>query len=66
MRWGKNECDFSKVHGKTRTKHSVFLWLPKTISTETRWLERACWEEEFRIDAAGWLPNCWIDLKNCD
>lgn len=27
-----------------------FLWFPKTIGCETRWLETATWEEE-------WIPN---------
>lgn len=27
-----------------------FLWLPKTIDLETRWLERACWTERYVVE----------------
>lgn len=31
-----------------RRQRSGFLWLPKRIGNEIRWLERACWIEEWQ------------------
>jgi hypothetical protein len=36
-----------------------FLWLPKTIENQRRWLERAKWVEEY--DMVHWVPVCWVD-----
>lgn len=41
MRWGKEQ----KV-GDIRHRDG-FLWLPKRIGDEWRWLEWAAWKEEF-------------------
>lgn len=43
MRWTSQGPEV----GNTRTKFR-FLFLPKTIGGETRWLEWAKWTEEFR------------------
>lgn len=42
--------------GEIRTV-SAFLWLPKTIGDETRFLERARWTEKY-------YPGMW--LTTCD
>lgn len=36
-----------------------FLLFPKTIWYETRWLERAAWEQRF-------IFGCWCDIKWVD
>ena len=53
--------------GTTRTR-TKFLWWPKRIWNETRWLERATWREEYlKIWDGGdwyyeeWRKNEWID-----
>lgn len=50
-------------------KHSVgqersvtrFLWLPKTIGFETRWLETASWRESYIANIDG--PNFWEPIE---
>lgn len=39
MRWVEHQVGDKRIS-------SGFLWLPKTIGDETRWLEKATWEEE--------------------
>ena len=52
MRWIRPE------HGATR-RNTRFLWLRLTIGQETRWLERATWEE------AWWDPGqMWLEAEN--
>jgi hypothetical protein len=52
--------------GDTREVRA-FLWLPKRINGETRWLERAVWEESYiRLLMSdwvfiGWRANRWLD-----
>jgi hypothetical protein len=55
--------------GETRVR-SGFLWLPMTIDRETRWLERATWEErvsyygprgQCNVTSFQWNPDKWID-----
>lgn len=52
--------------GDTR-RFSRFLWFPKTIGRETRWLERAEWEElycegryVYAIPLREWWPSHWV------
>ena len=45
MRWVENQIGDRRVS-------SGFLWLSTTIDGDTRWLESATWEEEYR---EGWL-----------
>lgn len=40
MRWVEHQIGDKRVS-------SGFLWLPKTIDGETRWLEKATWKEEY-------------------
>lgn len=40
MKWANPQ------HGDTRVRKG-FLWFPRTIGRETRWLEKAVWEEHF-------------------
>jgi hypothetical protein len=58
--------------GETRKK-CKFLWFPKTIGKETRWLELALWEEEYKNHYGynqyqkamcafeTWTPTKWIE-----
>lgn len=41
-----------------------FLWFPKTIGCETRWLETATWEEEWIQGPIiyGWDPTRFVPL----
>ena len=41
-----------------------FLWFPKNIFGETRWLENATYIEIFAICSGGykyWTPQRWVD-----
>lgn len=42
-----------------------FLLLPKTIGCQTRWLERASWEQVWNCDVLGtyWKDSKWSDNK---
>lgn len=52
--------------GDTRER-SGFLFFPKTINYETRWLEWARWEQERRDSFNGyWLDTYWIDKEWSD
>jgi hypothetical protein len=56
--------------GDTRTV-TAFLWWPKRIGTESRWLERTSWTERARsceivgepatIGLWDWLPLGWVN-----
>lgn len=58
--------DQRKLRQQTRKKKS-FLWLPMTIDKETRWFERAQWEEyyhaysELNRDMNYWRAYKWIN-----
>jgi hypothetical protein len=63
MRWVKPE------YGDTRDREG-FLFLPKRIGLETRWLEKASWEEEYykNYTECGyrygtWEPTRWLNGK---
>lgn len=63
MRWGVNKLK----NGEVRESNG-FLFLPKKINGETRWLEFARWKEmvNFRYDTSGavrfhWQAFSWID-----
>lgn len=41
-----------------------FLWTPKLIGGEIRWLETATWEQIWKVDFNGcgrWVIRKWID-----
>ena len=46
---------------RTRTE---FLWWPKRICYETRWLERASWREEYikMWDGLDWHYGGWTSI----
>jgi hypothetical protein len=46
----------------TRRTVSRFLWAPLTINGETRWLERASWDEVWQYYYAGyyWAKQVWV------
>lgn len=49
--------------GETRIK-SKFLFLPKKINNQWRWLEKATWEEVFgykKYDFKSWSANKWLN-----
>ena len=57
MRWVR------PTDGAVRYK-TAFLWYPKTIGVETRWLERARWRECFKVDSFGgarWREDAWLE-----
>ena len=55
--------------GETRTK-SGFLFFPKTIGLETRWLENATWKDRYisyvtleeygPVESFGWDAESWV------
>ena len=61
----RTQVKFGSWIGKRRFTDG-FLWLPKIINGQLRWLEWACWLEECRLKintANGplfnWVPLCW-------
>jgi hypothetical protein len=43
---------------------SAFLWTPKLIGDEKRWLETATWEQIWKVDNDGsgrWVIRKWVD-----
>lgn len=70
MRWRKTQKAYP-VFRTTRVRCG-FLWWPKTIRSETRWLEWTCWREEWSdcLLAPGvgvWEPTHWmISERNKD
>ena len=46
MRWKKKQI-YKPTVGDIRSI-SKFLWLPKTLDEETRWLERVVYSQEYR------------------
>ena len=68
MRW--KDKPISKVGDKKIV--TKFLWFPKKINRETRWLEKATWEEEYQQiceseeECYSCLCSClckWIETK---
>jgi hypothetical protein len=55
MRWTRG------AFGDKRIKKG-FLFFPKVINNETRWLEFAEWEQKYVVDNA-WISTKWIDNK---
>jgi hypothetical protein len=62
MRWRRPEQSSTRI----RTR---FLLFPLTIRGQTRWLEKATWEEKVIYYGAGysctawaWEPQCWFDV----
>lgn len=43
----KKESRAALKEGATRVK-TAFLWFPKCLREETRWLERATWTQRYR------------------
>lgn len=64
MRWHHKQ---PPKKGDTRIR-TAFLWQPKQIGHESRWLERARWREEVRevyigfgLTAPEWVETGWVD-----
>ena len=64
MRWHKRPKKQEPSAGDLRDREG-FLFFPKTINRQTRWLERASWTEKF-VDStcytdgtAYWIPIRW-------
>jgi len=59
MRWKRTP---HLKYGTHRTR-TAFLWLPKNIHREVRWLQWATWQETFYYTARYefWYPDRWID-----
>jgi hypothetical protein len=50
---------YQAPEGAWRVRRDFLIW-PKTIESETRWLEWACWVERRRYGMYGhWLPERW-------
>lgn len=47
-------------YGETRIR-TKFLWLPLKVDYETRWLERATFEERYSTYYRCWQFVRWID-----
>jgi len=60
MRW----TNYLPTEGDKRIRTSFLLW-PKTIKQETRWMEKATWEEiyECGFDWCRFIPVRWIDIE---
>ena len=59
MHWGQKNPE-NWTH-RTRT---AFLWLPKNIKGEMRWLETATWQEHYYGIFSGrgfWFADYWIN-----
>ena len=59
MRFNKTEVINSETRFVTK-----FLWFPKTINGETRWLENVKFEMRFSVFvglSGGWKCTKWID-----
>lgn len=58
MRWG-NRPRAEQRHYRLR---GGFMWLPKRIGEETRWLECAVWSERYftGIRSCAWIAEEWI------
>jgi hypothetical protein len=56
MRWEQK----TYAYGETRMRCG-FLFLPKCIQWEWRWLERAVWTEQFIGGECGWGDFEWVN-----
>ena len=47
---------------------SGFLWIPKTLGNETRWMEHATWEEVYEANIVDqyWQETRWIGGEDAD
>lgn len=59
MRWKRTKPGTERIICR-------FLWLPKTINFETRWLEYACIKQRYRRDhytdwIRTWKSIDWVD-----
>jgi hypothetical protein len=65
MKWKLKTTDEEKGY---RIRHR-FLFFPKRIGDEWRWLEFATYKERWSLEwedidqnpSTGWYPYCWID-----
>lgn len=48
------------IEGQQRIK-TRFLWMPKTINRQTRWLETASWVQRATVmpEIYFWVDECW-------
>ena len=62
MKWHKKFKPLPK-DGETR-EITRFLWFPKCIDSEWRWLEKASWEQYYlNLSYASFLDRRWFDRK---
>ena len=70
MKWKTRDIEEYRrnLNGTTRQK-TAFLWFPKEISHDVRWLEVATWEEEYYtwrgtlsyVLYGEWVATRWVD-----
>ena len=53
MRWNKPEFGEKRIV-------KGFLWFPKQINNDVRWLEKAKWEQVYVEDH--WFDREWLDI----
>ena len=67
MRWSSRQPKHGPVEGDLRSR-TAFLFFPKTIEGQTRWLEKASWTERYQWIWTtsfsgsywyGWVPISW-------
>ncbi len=56
MKWNQK-----RRYNDTRTV-TGFLWFPRKIGFETRWLEVASWTQGWWVDGRGRWGSCWEDI----
>ena len=60
MRWETNKKRFLPREGETR-QVSGFLFLPKGVKHQWRWLEDATWYEQYTYSESAW--NKWLFMS---
>jgi hypothetical protein len=62
MKWKVKPHKPKPRHGEVRVI-TKFLWFPKCLYPEWRWLETASWTERYFVDhdLAYWIEQEWVD-----
>jgi hypothetical protein len=66
----KLKAERAPALGEIRVIYRRFLWLPKYINGEIRWLERASWSEKYisvgsyEYQVVKWMKLAWVDYSD--